>query len=165
MLYLLDANVLIDANRDYYPIAVVPEFWAWLEFVCGNGDVKMPVETFEEVTVSNDALSQWAKSEAVKSALLLEEAVEVGLVSHATSVGYAADLSDIEIKKVGRDPFLVAYGLVAEDRCIVSTEVSKPKAQRANRRLPDVCDTLGVNFCHTFRLIRDLKFSTGWQHP
>lgn len=30
MLYLLDANVLIDANRDYYPISRVPEFWDWL---------------------------------------------------------------------------------------------------------------------------------------
>lgn len=31
MLYLLDANVLIDANRDYYPLDRVPEFWEWLE--------------------------------------------------------------------------------------------------------------------------------------
>ena len=30
MLYLLDSNVLIDANRDYYPIERVPEFWDWL---------------------------------------------------------------------------------------------------------------------------------------
>jgi len=30
VLYLLDACVLIDANRDYYPIARVPEFWEWL---------------------------------------------------------------------------------------------------------------------------------------
>ena len=30
MLYLLDANVLIDANRDYYPLERVPEFWDWL---------------------------------------------------------------------------------------------------------------------------------------
>lgn len=35
MLYLLDANVIIDANRDYYPLERVPEFWAWL-VDCGN---------------------------------------------------------------------------------------------------------------------------------
>lgn len=29
-LYLLDANILIDANRDYYPVEAVPEYWAWL---------------------------------------------------------------------------------------------------------------------------------------
>jgi hypothetical protein len=27
MLYLLDANALIDAHRDYYRIGRVPEFW------------------------------------------------------------------------------------------------------------------------------------------
>jgi len=32
MLYLLDANTLIDAKRDYYPIDRVPEFWSWLIF-------------------------------------------------------------------------------------------------------------------------------------
>ena len=30
LLYLLDANVLITANRDYYSVKRVPEFWAWL---------------------------------------------------------------------------------------------------------------------------------------
>lgn len=30
MLYLLDANVLITANRTYYPLERVPEYWAWL---------------------------------------------------------------------------------------------------------------------------------------
>ena len=30
MRYLLDANVLIDADRDYYPLGRVPEFWDWL---------------------------------------------------------------------------------------------------------------------------------------
>lgn len=30
MLYLLDANTLIDANRDYYGLDSVPQFWEWL---------------------------------------------------------------------------------------------------------------------------------------
>ncbi len=34
MLYLLDANVLIDADRDYYPIDRVPEFWDWILETC-----------------------------------------------------------------------------------------------------------------------------------
>ena len=44
MLYLLDANVLIDSNRDYYPIERVPEFWEWLAHVGKQGFVKIPVE-------------------------------------------------------------------------------------------------------------------------
>ena len=49
MLYLLDANVFIDANRDYYPITRVPEFWAWLIYVAEQQLVKVPLEIYEEV--------------------------------------------------------------------------------------------------------------------
>ena len=55
MLYLLDANALIDANRDYYPIDRVPEFWDWLVAKGERGQVKIPLEIYEEVTDGNDA--------------------------------------------------------------------------------------------------------------
>ena len=62
MLYLLDANVLIDANRDYYPIARVPEFWDWLIHVAGRSQVKVPLEIYEELMVKDDALTHWLKT-------------------------------------------------------------------------------------------------------
>ena len=40
MINLLDANVLIDANRDYYPIERVPEFWEWLAAMGEQGLVR-----------------------------------------------------------------------------------------------------------------------------
>jgi hypothetical protein len=41
LLFLLDANVLINANRDYYPIDRVPELWEWLVHV-DHGSRKNP---------------------------------------------------------------------------------------------------------------------------
>ncbi|MBT3884724.1 MAG: DUF4411 family protein, partial [Rhodospirillaceae bacterium] len=29
-MHLLDANVFISAQRDYYPLDRVPEYWEWL---------------------------------------------------------------------------------------------------------------------------------------
>jgi hypothetical protein len=49
MLYLLDANVLITAHNLCYPIDGVPEFWAWLVHKGGGGDLKMPLESYEDV--------------------------------------------------------------------------------------------------------------------
>lgn len=46
MLDLLDANVLIDANRDYYPIERVPEFWEWLADLGECGLTKVPPEIY-----------------------------------------------------------------------------------------------------------------------
>lgn len=163
MLYLLDANVLIDANRDYYPISRVPEFWDWLAHVGEGGFVKLPLEIYEEVKDGKDDLATWAKSGNVEAALLLGEEVEVPLVSKIINEGYAPDLTDDEVEKIGRDPFLIAYALVVPaERCVVTTEASKPRRIRANRHLPDVCSDFGLACCNTFELVRALNFSTAW---
>jgi hypothetical protein len=94
----------------------------------------------------------------------LEEAVDAGLVRQVVSIGYAADLTDDEVEKIGRDPFLVAYALSnPHGRCIVTTEVSKPSARRQNRKIPDVCWAVNVQCCGPFTLNRSLGFHTGWR--
>ena len=161
---MLDANVLIDANRDYYSIERVPEFWEWLVHQGQSDSVKVPLEIYEEIKDGNDELAKWAKEDAVENALLLEEAADPALVAQITEQGYAADLTDDEILKVGRDPFLLSYALSdLANRTIVTTEVSKPARQRANRHIPDVCDTFDIRCRNTFEFVRELNFSTNWQ--
>ena len=171
MLYLLDANVLINANRDYYSIGRVPEFWEWLVELGSNGTVKIPIEVYEEIKEGKikdgknvDLLAVWAKEDHNRDALLFQEECAVDLVSKAINEGYAPDLTDNEVEQIGRDPFLIAYCLVSPaERCIVTTEVSKPKKQRANRHLPDVCDQFGIQHCNTYEFIRSLDFKTKWR--
>ncbi len=82
-------------------------------------------------------------------------------MARVTEQGYAPNLSEEEIERVGRDPFLIAYAFRDRSRrTVVTTEVSRPKKQRANRHIPDVCDALGVLHCNTYDLIRALDFST-----
>ena len=166
MLYLLDANVLIDANRDYYPIARVPEFWEWLEYKGADGSVKIPIEVHDEIKQGTDDLSRWAKERRVEQALLLREEADVSMVSLVIDRGYATDLDDSEVEKIGRDPFLIAYALIMPtDRCVVTTERSKPSQLRANRHIPDVCSALGLLCCDTFGFVRQLDFKTNWRSP
>ena len=164
MLYLLDANVLIDASRDYYPLDRVPEFWAWLLHYGDSGTVKLPLEIFEEISQGTDDLALWIKQPTMKAALRLGGAVDPKLVACAVSVGYAPDLTEDEIAKLGRDPFLLAYALAnPKGHCIVTTEVSKPTKTRANRHLPDVARHFGIDVCNTFELTRRLDFRTNWK--
>lgn len=164
MIYLLDANVLIDANRDYYPTDRVPEFWDWLVHQGQAGSVKMPIEIYEEIREGNDQLALWAKEDGVETALLLDEPADPALVSQITEQGYAPDLTDDEIVKIGRDPFLISYALAdTGNRTIVTTEVSKPRRDRANRHIPDVCETFGIRCRNTFEFVRELNFTTGWR--
>lgn len=168
MLYLLDANVLITAHHLYYPVDAVPEFWDWLAHQGEAGNVKMPIETFEEVKDgSNDAdkdlLYAWVQDDAHKSAILFDGDVEPQLVQQVTGQ-YAPDLTDDELEAIGRDPFLIAHALADPgNRCVVTTEVSKPRLQRQNRRVPDICADVGVQWCDTFAMLRALQFSTRWR--
>lgn len=168
MLYLLDANVLITANNSYYAIDQVPEYWEWLAYMGSQGRVKMPFEIFEEVKdgpadADKDLLFAWLQEDANKKALLLDEKVDLGLVQRVISDGYASDLTDDEVEQIGRDPFLIAYGLAAKLRCVVTVETSKPKMQRHKRKVPDVCKGLGANCCNPFEFNRALGFRTQWK--
>ncbi len=165
MLYLLDANVLITAHNTYYPLDQIPEFWTWVHHQGVSNRLKIPREIMEEIKAGHDdPLLDWISDAEIESALLLEEAVNIELVQGVVSNGYAPDLRDDEVEKIGRDPFLIAYALAAPgDRTVVTMEGSKPSAQRANRRVPDVCEVVGALHCGPFALNRALGFRTGWR--
>lgn len=164
-LYLLDANVLITAQNQYYPIDMVPEFWDWIMHMADSNRIKMPIETFEEVKDGHEGdLFGWINAAGLEERLVLAEEIQAEIVQQVLHQGYAPDLSDTEIEQVGQDPFLIAYARVQPaKRCIVSTEASKPSRVRANRHVPDVCAAVGVQCCHPFAMLRALGFSTAWK--
>lgn len=166
-LYLLDANVLIDAHNKYYAVDMVPEFWEWLMHMAQSGRLAMPLETFEEVkggsNAKKDGLNEWLHSGDVEKVLVLNEEFDSTALQTVMDA-YAPDLRDTEVEQVGRDPFLIAYGLARRhSRCVVSNEVSKPTKQRANQKVPDVSRKVGVECCDTFAMLRRLGFKTGWK--
>ncbi|MCI4568525.1 DUF4411 family protein [Lysobacter sp. CFH 32150] len=169
MIYLLDASVLITAHTTYYPIDRVPEFWDWLQHQARLGKIKVPQEIFEEIKdgpeeEGRDLLFDWITSEEVKNDLLLAEEADPVLVAQVVNDGYANNLSDSEIEQIGRDPFLISYALSdRHNRCVVTTEVSKPSKQRQNKHIPDVCQGFGLTCINTFSLSRELNFSTAWR--
>src|SRR5688572_13159183 len=112
MIYLIDANVLITAHNSYYPVDAVPEFWNWLIHHGAAGQIKMPIEVFEEVKDGRrddgrDLLFDWIQARTSRAAILLVEDVNEDFVRQVLDVGYATDLSDDEIDQIGRDPFLI----------------------------------------------------------
>ena len=169
-MHLIDANILITAHNTYYPTDRVPEFWTWVLHQAELGRLKMPVEMIEEVQggtgdAQKDLLYAWLQGAGVADSLRLDEEVDPELLQLVLDNGYAADLNDVEMETIGRDPFIVAYGLAAPlDRFVVTNELRKPSAKRANRKIPDICDGLGVQSCNAFGLIRRLNFKTSWAH-
>lgn len=159
MFYLLDANTIIDAHRDYYPMDRVPEFWDWLIDRAEAQRLRIPLEIWKEIKPKDATLVKWMRTN--ESVLVLKEQLEAEEVRLVMEKTYVAQPSDAQAKKIGRDPLLVAYALRdASGRCVVTTEVSKKKRTGANRKLPDACKILGVESIHTFKLIQRLNFRT-----
>ncbi|CCM79639.1 DUF4411 family protein [Rhizobium mesoamericanum] len=161
-MHLLDANVLITAHNLYYPIGRFPEFWDWLVHMGNTGEIKIPLEILEEITEGSE-IGRWLSEGDNYESLRLDEEVDPALVQ-AVIEKYAPDLNDAEIIEIGRDPFLIAYAMAQPaDRIVVTVEASKPSAKRANRRIPDVCKDLGVEWCNSFEMMNALNFTTGWR--
>ncbi|WP_025769978.1 DUF4411 family protein [Thioalkalivibrio sp. HK1] len=162
MLYLVDSSIFIDAKDRYYQVDRVPEYWRWLEIQATEGRVKVPRRIFEEIAEKpdeDDPLVVWAKRN--EGILLLREPLPDKEFDEVIDKGYAPDLRLQEYKKIGGDPFLIAHALVnKKDRTVVTSEASRSKTIRANRKIPDVCKTLGVQCCEQWDLIESLDFRT-----
>ncbi len=162
MLYLLDANVMIRAHEDYYPIDRIPQFWIWLASLGEAGTAKIPYEIYGEIAVSTGPLHDWLTNAAISKVMLFDQKIDPANLNMVLTQGYACDLNDSEIEEIGRDPFLIGYALPdVANFTVVTKEVSAPSKQRANRRVPDVCKTFGVRCINDFEFYRELNFKIG----
>ena len=163
MIYLVDASVIITAKDYYYQLDRVPEFWEWLSYWGEQGKIRIPKEIMFEITQDSGILGKWIKER--KNLFLIDE--EIQNVNYVLMNGYDLtldEIDDIQIAKVGKDPFLISYGLTdKENRAVVSTESSKPSKQKYNKKIPDVCSQLGIKCFDIYRLIKDLDFRTNWK--
>lgn len=160
-MYLIDANVLIRAHGDFYPIDRVPQFWDWLIKQGQLGNVTIPPEIYDEITAGDDALAKWAKDADVKTALFLDETPDPALVQHVVAQGYEGNdpmFTEVDLDKIGRDAFIVAYALAEAGRVVVTKEVSASSKRRGNRKMPDACNNCGVDWTSDFEMYRLLNF-------
>jgi hypothetical protein len=162
MIYLLDANVLITAASSFYKFSRVPEYWQWIRHHAERGNLKMPAEIHAEIAKGNDELAKWVREKRCKEALLLNESADPVVFRHVLDTSYGPSLTDVELIRIGRDPFLVTYGLGNAHRCVVTSEVSKSGKQRANTKLPDACAKVGVSCISAAKFLDDLDFRTDW---
>ena len=172
MLYLLDANTLINAKNDFYQFDRVPEFWDWLVYHGEQGNIKISVEIYDEFRDTKnsagkkDALAEWADLQNVKAALLLEEQVDPTHIQNVIKNGYKlSNVTDQDTEEMGQDPFLISY--VYNDnrnpRCIVTAEGSKITQTGARSKIPDICDILGIKHHKPVDLINILDFRTNFK--
>lgn len=174
MLYLLDANVLINAHDNYYPIDRIPQFWEWLIENAMQNRIKIPFEMLaevkagppnREVDLDEDELVRWLRRNEHEQTLLYRANADAESVNKVFAEGYELpNPSTDELRKIRQDPLLIAYALAIPDICIVTLESKQENKtdsmKRQKRSIPFVCRKLGIRSIDTFELIRELDFRT-----
>jgi hypothetical protein len=156
-IYLLDANVFVEAARRYYAFDLQTKFWDILADHASGGAIESLDRVKHELDGEGDDLSEWAdrsfvdafcstdRDDVVESyGRVMTWVQEQPQFSRVAKADFAA----------AADGWLVAYALV-EDRVIVTHEVLAPEAKR-RVPLPNVCQHFRVRWIDTFTMLREL---------
>ena len=169
MLYLMDANALITAKNQYYPILRFPNYWDWLVHAGTTDKLKVPLEIYREFSASvkadgkKDELAAWASQKQTRQSLIYAGPSDK-YISEVLVKGYGHDLSEDDLLEIGKDPYLISSALNdPQNSTVVTCETSASKRTGRNRRIPDACKDLGVRCIDPHKMICELDFYYHWK--
>ncbi len=154
-LYLLDANVFIQAKNLHYGFDFCPAFWEWLDAANANGKVASIEKVADEIISGEDELTSWAHERGRDFFLPADDKVLPALETvsaWANSQGYhpAAVSTFLQVA----DYWLVAHALA--HACIVVThEVPANSAKKI--KIPNACIGLTVDCINPYEMLRREK--------
>ena len=155
--YVLDANVFIEAARHYYAFDLVPAFWKCLVDHAKAGRIRSVDRVNKELQLLNDPLASWAQSEFGGAFASTDEEDVIGvytdIINWAQDNEQFFDAAKADFARAA-DPWLVAYARVK--KCVVVTHEQPAPYAKKDIKLPDVCLTFSVSFINTFEMLREL---------
>ena len=157
-MYLLDANIFIQAKNRHYAFDVVPGFWRWLERAHGIGIAGSVERVREELLAGQDELADWARTHPSFFQPIDDDTAACfrPLLEWASSApaGYKSAALN-EFSSDAADFLLVAHAL-AHRHVVVTHEVPSPNSSR-RVKIPDACKALGVEWESPFAMLRKSK--------
>ncbi|SUA75937.1 Uncharacterised protein [Nocardia otitidiscaviarum] len=152
-MYLIDANVLIEAKNRYYAFDIAPGFWAWLDHAYMSRSICSIDAVRDELLEGNDELAVWADQH--RALFLPMDAQSTAhfptLAGWANSRQYTAAAIE-EFTSNTADFYLIAFAK-ANGHVVVTHEQPKPDA-RKRVLIPDACIAMNVEFVDTFTMLR-----------
>ncbi|MBE9176724.1 DUF4411 family protein [Synechocystis salina LEGE 06155] len=154
MVYLLDANVLIQAKNLHYGFDFCLAFWDWFTHK-NNQQIVFSIEAVRhEIMRGDDRLSTWIRD---LDANFFQSPDRVTVSKFSVVAQWANDPSlnyqqtaINEFLSVG-DYFLVCHAL-GHGMTVVTHEI--PSNLRKRIKIPDACRALGVQFMSPFEMLR-----------
>lgn len=162
-MFLLDANVFIEAHRRYYALDLCPGFWECLSYHARQRRLSS-IDRVQAEIRGSDALSRWvrgAPDELFVSSADPEVAStfkEMMTWVHQNSQFWLQAKSEFA---VAADGWLAAYAKI-HGAVVVTQEAASLNVKR-RVPLPNVCDQFGVVTRDTFTMLRELEVRFDWR--
>jgi hypothetical protein len=160
MAYLLDANVFIQAKRQYYGFDICPGFWESLRLHYENARVKSidRVKTIE-LERGNDELKVWAFHTIARDFFEATDGPDV-FAQYAEAMRWVNNQARFTPTAKATyaesvDGWLIAYART-HNLVLVTHEERAPES-RTRVHIPDVCEAVGVEYQNTFQMLRALE--------
>ncbi len=161
--YVLDANVFIEAARRYYAFDIAPRFWNILLEYSDNGAiesidlVKKELEKGKGKDGEEDELTVWANGDFSRAFRTTDEEDVIEtygqVITWVQNQPQYTEAAKAQFANVP-DGWLVAYAL-AKGRAVVTHEVLATDARR-KVPIPNICEPFNVRYVDTFVMLREL---------
>lgn len=153
MVYLLDANVFMQANNLHYGLDFCPAFWEWL--IVNNKEKRVfSIEKVgDEINAIADKLSEWASHRGTEFFLKPDAAILSALPTVSTWVSTQNyDPAAVNTFLQFADYYIVAHAL-AHQCAVVTHEIVSDSRKKI--KIPNVCIGLNVKCMTPFEMLRN----------
>ncbi len=157
-IYIIDANVLMQAHRLYYAFPICPGFWDFL-LRQHQADRIISLDRVKAEIDPGDALHRWVQSTAPATLFASTHNAGVGrnfgnLAVWVQENEHFTQAAKDEFARVA-DGWLVAYARAHPNHVVVTME---ERADGAKKKvpLPNACMQFGVRYTDTFTMIKEL---------
>lgn len=152
-MYLVDANVLIEAKNRCYAFDVAPGFWDWSDHAHANSLACSIDAVKQELLAGADELGDWARAHTEFFQPLDQPTTAQlrDLSTWANSAQYTQAAINASASNAA-DHLLVAHAR-AHGRTLVTHERSQPNSKK-RVLIPDAFLAMGVEFADTFTMLR-----------
>ena len=155
MVYLLDANVFIQAKNQHYGMDFCPGFWDWLLASNAAGTVASVSEVATELQAGADQLAQWSAKRGAEFFLEPDTSVVLAVGRIGQWVASQPFKAAAVHKFIGgADHILIAHAL-AKQLTVVSHEKRSNSLNAV--KIPDVCDKFQIECISPFEMLRREK--------
>lgn len=161
-IFVLDANVFIEAARRYYPLDFAMPFWNFLERQARNQRLCSIDRVLDELRNGDDLLKDWAVD--TFSPYFLNTQDPQIILAYQEIVRYVQNESqysqrakDVFMNSANADTWILAFAR-SQGATIVTHEVLSSDAKK-RVPIPNVCEPFNIDYCDSFAMLRRLNFS------